>query len=142
MPSVLVTDRDLALMSAIRTQFPSSKNILCIWHINKDVQANCKKYFPVQDDFTSFISKWCSVIESQTENEFEVQWNQLINTFEPTVSYLQKQWIPYKEMFIKAWTNKYLHLGNTATSRGEGAHATLKSYLQVSTGKSWQYDST
>ena len=35
---------------------------------------------------------------------------------------------------MSAWTEKYLHFGNRASSRAEGAHAKLKRYLKVSNG--------
>ncbi|CAG8620983.1 14682_t:CDS:2 [Cetraspora pellucida] len=38
------------------------------------------------------------------------------------------------EKFVKAWTNELLHLETTITSHIEGSHATLKAYLQMSTG--------
>jgi len=43
-PGAIVTDRDLALMNAISTSFPApTRNILCIWHINKNILARCKR---------------------------------------------------------------------------------------------------
>ncbi|KAL4555319.1 hypothetical protein LXL04_037936 [Taraxacum kok-saghyz] len=50
------------------------------------------------------------------------------------LEYIKKTWLPWKEMFVSAWTDNYMHLGNHASSRAEGAHAKLKLYLQVSTG--------
>jgi len=44
-PNVIVTDRELALMSAIRTVFPGAANLLCVWHINKNVLHHVKKLF-------------------------------------------------------------------------------------------------
>ena len=36
------------------------------------------------------------------------------------VDYVCQTWvIPYKEKFVKAWTNKVMHLGNTTTNRYE-----------------------
>jgi hypothetical protein len=37
-------------------------------------------------------------------------------------------------MFVHAYTDRFLHFGNRATSRVEGAHSLLKLYLKVSTG--------
>jgi hypothetical protein len=37
-------------------------------------------------------------------------------------------------LIVRAYTDEYLHLRNRATLRVEGAHSTLKSYLQVSIG--------
>jgi hypothetical protein len=34
-PKIICTDRELALMNSIKQVFPSARNMLCIWHINK-----------------------------------------------------------------------------------------------------------
>jgi len=41
-PTVIVSDRDLALMNAIEVVFPEACNLLCRFHINKNVKAKCK----------------------------------------------------------------------------------------------------
>ena len=42
------------------------------------------------------------------------------------VDYVNEIWIvPHKEKFIKAWTNKVMHLGNTTTNRYENVHFLL-----------------
>ena len=41
-PKVIVSDRDLALMNSIRVIFPEACNLLCRFHINKNVKAKCK----------------------------------------------------------------------------------------------------
>ena len=38
-PKVIITNRDSALMTAIRKVFPYMENLLYLWHINKCVQA-------------------------------------------------------------------------------------------------------
>ncbi|GKC59631.1 hypothetical protein Tco_1087229, partial [Tanacetum coccineum] len=50
------------------------------------------------------------------------------------IEYIKDTWLPSKEKFVSAWTEKYLHFGNRSSSRAEGAHAKLKLYLPVSTG--------
>jgi hypothetical protein len=47
---VMVTDRDLALISAIRVVFPSTYSILCIWHIDQCVKAKTRKTFNQEED--------------------------------------------------------------------------------------------
>jgi hypothetical protein len=42
-PRVIVTDADGALKAAILQAFPTSKHFLCVWHVNKNIQAWCKK---------------------------------------------------------------------------------------------------
>jgi len=42
LPKIIVTDRDLALMNAVKTVFPKSTNLLCWFHIDKNVKEKCK----------------------------------------------------------------------------------------------------
>ena len=43
---VLCTDRNLALLGAIKSICPRSQHLLCIWHISKNVLAKAKDMFP------------------------------------------------------------------------------------------------
>ncbi|XP_058768856.1 protein FAR1-RELATED SEQUENCE 4-like [Vicia villosa] len=70
MPSVIVTDRDNALMNPIGTVFPTSTVLLCQYHIIKNVRSKLKpaidNFDKIHDalvpSFTShaLISKWMS----------------------------------------------------------------------------------
>ncbi|KAH1242445.1 PKS-NRPS hybrid synthetase [Glycine max] len=42
LPRVIVTDRDQTLMNAVKAVFPDCTNLLCSFHINKNVKAKCK----------------------------------------------------------------------------------------------------
>ena len=39
---VIVIDKDLSLMNAVKTIFPDAMNLLCRFHIDKNVKAKCK----------------------------------------------------------------------------------------------------
>ncbi|KAL5194311.1 hypothetical protein HKD37_20G056408 [Glycine soja] len=41
-PQVIVTDKDSALMNVVKTIFLESTNLLCRFHINKNVKTKCK----------------------------------------------------------------------------------------------------
>lgn len=45
-PVSIVTDRDLALMDCLDAQFTESTHLLYRWHVNMNVLAKTKKYFP------------------------------------------------------------------------------------------------
>jgi hypothetical protein len=47
---------------------------------------------------------------------------------------ISKDLLVIKEQFVHAWIDKYRHFGQRYTSRGEGAHRTLKSSLNHSQG--------
>ena len=42
LPWVIVTDKDLTLMNALKTVFSDAMNLLCQFHIDKNVKATCK----------------------------------------------------------------------------------------------------
>ena len=42
LPGVIITNRDLVLMNAVKIVFPESTNLLCWFHIDKNVKAKCK----------------------------------------------------------------------------------------------------
>ena len=56
-----------------------------------------------------------------------------LRTESAIVKYIFDTWIPYKEMFVSAWTDRITHFGHTVTSRGESAHRMLKQYMPTST---------
>jgi hypothetical protein len=45
-PTCIVTDWEKALMNALDHKFPSSAHLLCTWHVNMNILANCWKHFP------------------------------------------------------------------------------------------------
>ncbi|KAL5165065.1 putative protein FAR1-RELATED SEQUENCE 10 [Glycine soja] len=133
LPVVIVTDRDLALMNAVKTVFPESTNLLCKFHIDKNVKAKCKSLIGEKNawDYGTLV-----------DCPFEHQFHESLQKFQVACSpwpmftdYVNDTWIiPHKEKFITAWTNKVMHLGNTTTNRVESAHWALKRVLQNSFG--------
>ncbi|KAL5127192.1 hypothetical protein HKD37_14G039656 [Glycine soja] len=104
---VIVTDRDLSLMNAVKTIFPNTTNLLCRFHIDKNVKAKCKTLgslvdCPCESSFDEYLKK------------FEMA----CSLWPIFVDYVCQTWvIPHKENFVKAWTNKVMHLENTTTNR-------------------------
>ncbi|CAG8791514.1 12304_t:CDS:2, partial [Cetraspora pellucida] len=95
----------------------------------------CKHYFTMEEDWNEFLRMWQLVTALITEQEFITQWDKFLKRYESklgAIKYLQEIWMPYKECFVSAWTENYLHLGNKVTSCVEAAHAALKRCLQLS----------
>jgi hypothetical protein len=55
-PEVIITDKDNALRNALDIVFPITSKFLCIWNIEKNVLANCRKDFDTQEEFDLFMS--------------------------------------------------------------------------------------
>ncbi|XP_028051977.1 PKS-NRPS hybrid synthetase CHGG_01239-like [Camellia sinensis] len=132
-PTVIVTDRELALMNAIQKIFPSGKHLLCHWHISKNVLTKCKKMFETQQKWEKFNHEWNSVVYSSSEIQYEERLKSLLKEFSSypdAVKYVMDTWlVPYKDKFVAAWTDTCMHCGNVTTNRAESAHAKLKRQL-------------
>ncbi len=75
-PGVVVTDRDAGLMKAITTIFPDTTNLLCLWHINKNVLMHGQEHKVFEVDTkkeTEFMSLWNQLVGSPTHNEYNIR---------------------------------------------------------------------
>ncbi|GAU25032.1 hypothetical protein TSUD_155060 [Trifolium subterraneum] len=135
---VIVTDRDLALMNAVQIVFPDAVNLLCLFHVCKNVRAKCKLTVSPKKKRQMVMEAWEGVVYCSDEVEYRQQlevFKKVCNDFSNFHDYVHEQWlIPHKERFVEAWTNKVMHLGNTTTNRAESAHWSLKRILQDSMG--------
>ena len=136
-PSVILTDRCLAVMNAALSLFPSTTS-LCVWHANKAVLARCRPAFQTAEDWNEFYGFWFSILNSPTEETYKERLKEFEEKYASTnpeqVCYIKETWLLlYKTKLVAAWVDQQAHFGNTATSRVEGIHALLKSYLQRST---------
>lgn len=119
-PQVILTDRELALINAIEIVFPHSVNLLCTWHINKNVSGRCGVH--VSKDMREMVKNlWQNIVYSSDEVEYQQRLNELeqacVNS-KKFFDYVNNIWLtPHKEKFVAAWTNKVMHLGNTTTNR-------------------------
>ena len=78
---MIVTYHELALMAAIDIVFSSSPHLLCMWHINNNILAKCKRQFEMSEEWTVFLQQWCILVVANTEVEYENQWEELSDSF-------------------------------------------------------------
>ncbi|XP_047155305.1 uncharacterized protein LOC124826518 [Vigna umbellata] len=137
-PKVIVIDRDLPLMNAIANVFPESYQMLCRFHILKNVKAKCKMLVRSTEVWEVLMYAWENVMDCDDESLFA----EYVNDFQYASSswplffeYVNQTWIiSYSTYFVKFWTNKVMHLGNTTTNRAESVHWSLKKVLGNSMG--------
>ena len=81
-PLSIVTDREIALINSIDIFLPQSSYILCRWHVNINVLAKTKKFFPrlIKGDdsitrrhlkFKEFMVNWISLLNSSTLDKYQ-----------------------------------------------------------------------
>ncbi|CAM8914698.1 unnamed protein product [Rhodiola kirilowii] len=131
LPSVFVSDRDLALINAIGTCFPLSHHILCIWHINQCVLKKCRPMLGLE--WNQFFRHGTPLINSSTEWSYNQKWKvnvRGVSTISARPKYLWETWLhPHREQFVSARIDASMHLGSNSSQRAEGAHARLKMYM-------------
>ncbi|KAL8457224.1 hypothetical protein ACS0TY_035171 [Phlomoides rotata] len=136
--TMIIIDREKALMNTVASKFLESRHFLCTWHIAKNVFAKCKGHFTSNVQWEDFYNQFNRVMFSNSEKDFEDVVRVLHSDFATSmksVNYVMNQWIdPYKERFVTAWTNQVMHFGNTTTNRVESHHSALKRMLGNSLG--------
>jgi hypothetical protein len=135
-PKVLCTNRELALMNGIARVFSGCHNILCCWHINKNILANCKTRFS-DVEWQQFMERWNMLISSTSVKLFDTALGVFKETYSRTHpvawQYINMTWMPHKETFVTYYIDEFPHFGSASTSRVEGNHHIFKSYLRVGT---------
>ena len=121
LPLVIVTDRDLALMNSVKTVFMECTNLLCKFHIDKNMKAKCKSLIGEKNVWDYVMDNWGTLVDCPSEHQFHESLQKFQVACSPWpmfIDYVNDTWIiPHKEKFITAWTNKVMHLGNTTTNR-------------------------
>jgi histone-lysine N-methyltransferase SETD2 len=127
-------------MNALRVVFPTTKNLICVWHINKNILANVRRHFPSATDdneeaWKEFMGFWSNVTEATTEDGFELSWDLLSRKYSrehsSAVLYISNTWLVHKERFVRAFTDRYLHMGSRCSSRVESSHSAMKRYVNL-----------
>ena len=146
-PRIIITDRQIALMNALKTYFPTSHHLICRWHFNKCVLAKArgsihkqvkhtdaegKEEFFDHTDTVNFMQLFYRCIDTDDVDEFQRLKDELDTDYPVMREYFEKNWWPWKERLAKCYTNQYMHYGEQCSSRVEGQHARLKRWLQSS----------
>jgi len=155
MPEVIVTDMDGALMNAVGTVFPETYTMLCFFHIGKNVGTDCKVHPKPPKDakvdnkelkknkvknrevVEKVVIALRELVESPTEESYAsnlLKFKEVCMPFPEFITYVETTVLNLHEKFVRAWTNKVLHLGCRTTNIVELAHGVLKKYLRSSVG--------
>ena len=82
LPGVIVTGRDFSLMNAVKTVFPDATNLLCRFHIDKNVKAKCKPLVAQKNAWDYVMEAWGSLVDCPCESSFD----EYLKNFEMTCS--------------------------------------------------------
>ncbi|KAK4099180.1 hypothetical protein N658DRAFT_508831, partial [Parathielavia hyrcaniae] len=102
---------------------------ICLWHVLKNVQSEVKRKWNWPDG----QQPPQQALREQEEEDNHMAWQHLIDQFaehqEPAVSYILSTYFPWRKHFLECFTRQNRNFGVRVTSRTEGSHKELKSYL-------------
>jgi histone-lysine N-methyltransferase SETD2 len=100
----IITDDEIALQNAIQHNFEHIHNIICLWHINKAVFANCRKKICDTSRWDGFMSDWYKVCSSNSEEVFEELWKQFLEKY-ADVEGVSNYFYPKRDKFVKCFVD-------------------------------------
>ncbi|KAH1246785.1 hypothetical protein GmHk_06G016805 [Glycine max] len=106
LPGVIVTDRDQTLMNVVNDVFPKCTNLLCSFHINKNVKAKCKSLIVQKNAWDYVMDCWGCLTDCPSEQQFDEclkKFKMACTPWPMFVDYVKETWIiPHKEKFVSA----------------------------------------
>lgn len=75
-PNCIMTDDDKALKSAIASEWPSSRHLLCYFHLFRNLQKNIAKILGTNNH--KFLSEFSQISKLVDEKDFEIEWRGLV----------------------------------------------------------------
>jgi len=87
---------DIAKINAISVVFPEACNILCHFHIDKNVKAMCKMIVHLREAWDQVMGAWESVVDCSDENQLQqhVEAFQVICSPWPVfIDYVNANWL-------------------------------------------------
>ncbi|XP_076908221.1 uncharacterized protein LOC143564987 [Bidens hawaiensis] len=76
-PRVILTDRELALVNACKEVFPNATQLLCRWHISRNIFKNCRQSIRSARDWDNFLKLWELLEDSTTLVSYTDNYKQL-----------------------------------------------------------------
>ena len=149
MPSIFLSDQEDALKSAMQRLLPEVPQLLCVWHINKNVQTKAQHVWrnadaqtpeekeKMKQKRTDFLARWDQVVSAKTELAFYEMWQKLLHDYSSQrelCNYLKEYQYPNRFQWAAAWTSRHQHYGTITTSAAEGKHKVLKDYIRTFQG--------
>ncbi|XP_012832655.1 PREDICTED: uncharacterized protein LOC105953529 [Erythranthe guttata] len=89
-PEVILTNRELGLLKALPNVFPHSHHMLCLYHINRNVEANPSKFLGNTKLGVLFrMTVWAKLVEYETEEEYECNYREVESAHRASKRWIQ-----------------------------------------------------
>ncbi|XP_012839815.1 PREDICTED: uncharacterized protein LOC105960190 [Erythranthe guttata] len=114
-PDAILTERELGLLKALPNVFPVPYHMLCIFHINRNIEANATKFMGGNKDQGLIFRRvlWAKLLKLETEEEtsytdtifegyvVDIQGEVCLSLYPQCVSF----WVESAHSYAKSWLN-------------------------------------
>ncbi len=143
-PEVVLTDKEDVLIGNLHEIMPVTHHILCVWHINKNIQARASKYFFEKEPCQAWMELWHKVCQAATLAEYNQARAELEIADPPLIAEYRDSLFQYadgeylangnNEKHCYFWTNGIRHFDKRVISTAERRHANNKYALESTLG--------
>ena len=128
LPSLILTEADLGATAAIRSVFPNSLHLWCMWHIHQNLRGNLGS--KLGNEYSNFVSDFIKCQQMTSEEVFKHEYDKLKHMWKEAAPYLDKQLTPDINYWAGyRWTR--FSAGAVSTQRGEGLNRHFKVHLSL-----------
>lgn len=120
LPKVIITDRELGLLKALPYTIPEAYHMLCIWHVERNIEDNAYRKSRSASVKSDFLAHCYKLFRSQSHETYEEQLRQMHEFWGDRwglMEYLSRTWLCHAEKIVSFMTDQHMHLGNRASSR-------------------------
>ncbi|XP_058746145.1 protein FAR1-RELATED SEQUENCE 5-like [Vicia villosa] len=130
-PISIITDQDLAIGAAVTKVFPQTRHRLCLWHIRKKFPEKLAHIYHKKSKFKHELKR--CIRESPTVNDFEVDWQQIMDTYNLQENEWLQRLFEIRESWIPVYNRKTFFAGMNTTQRSESINSFFDSFVNSTT---------
>ncbi|KAL0228988.1 hypothetical protein GEMRC1_013608 [Eukaryota sp. GEM-RC1] len=131
-PETIVRDRDICLANAIRDVFPATKQVVCYFHLERNIKVYATSENSIL--FYVFLKEFKEAVQSPNESLYNAKMSTFLEKyrqlpeFAKTIDYLNRSILPEEQQFAHCFVNQATNLGTFTNYRIEGNHSVLKRF--------------
>ncbi|KAF5447650.1 hypothetical protein F2P56_033186 [Juglans regia] len=130
-PKAIITDHDQAMKSAISIVFPDTRHRYCLWHIMRKLPEKLGSHSQFNAGLKTSIQS--TLYDSQTCEEFEDKWGQLLDTYNLGSNAWLQGLYNDRSFWVPVYLKNVFWAGMSTTQRSERMNAFFDGFVYSGT---------
>ncbi|XP_043705379.1 protein FAR1-RELATED SEQUENCE 11-like [Telopea speciosissima] len=130
-PQTIITDQDRAIRDAIQIVLPSTKHVLCMWHLGKKIPSWVGLRLGAK--LNEFHDVFHKLNELEIVEEFEIQWTCMLENYSLSSNKRMEKVYKNRKQWAKPYLKAYFFAGMRTSNRCESMNVAIKKYVKSQT---------